>query len=457
MHLGDPNDPRLEEVSGVYLRQYHSLVPIDDRTAGQRRQPSLTVPTALYKGTSETDGETYAIRKLLAPPLMEDAISRGRVWVAMGHPNIVRLVEIFTSHDEGQPLSYVVQAFHPNALTLEQAFLQQRMPVTEDVLWGIALQIIAAIHAVHNAGLSVRSLDLNTVLLTSKETVRLSSAGFLDIIRPDNSRSLHQHQHEDLLSLGQLLVNLSCTSPTAASQQSLQKSTQYIQATFSQEFSALLLLLLSAPQPTIHDAVALTSGRMMRRVSQTQWHVDALTSELNKECENGRLLRLLVKLNTVADRESLGENIDWGASADRRLLRLFRDSVFHAVNDDGSAVVDFASIVHSLNKLDYGHEGKTILSSNTERNGGDLLLVSHRDLASVLDRSFAEVVESQAAAEHAAGGGGGGGGGRGGGQQSGGGGGGGQGWQQQQQQQQHWQQQQQQQQQQYGGGGYDVS
>ena len=176
MHLGDPNDPRLEEVSGVYLRQYHSLVPLDDRTAGQRRQPSLTVPTALYKGTSETDGETYAIRKLLAPPLMEDAISRGRVWVAMGHPNIVRLVEIFTSHDEGQPLSYVVQAFHPNALSLEQAFLHQRMQCNEETIWAVALQLLAALHAAHLAGMAIRLIDLNHVLMTGKDTYRLSAS-----------------------------------------------------------------------------------------------------------------------------------------------------------------------------------------------------------------------------------------------------------------------------------------
>ena len=115
-----------------------------------------------------------------------------------------------------------------------------------------------------------------------KDTFRLSSAGLLDLIRPA-PRNGPMLQADDLLALARLLVNLACTSPTAAVPQSLQKSLGYIQATFSPELSQLLLLLLS-PQATIHDAVAMTSGRMMTRMSQTQAYADALLGELAKEC-----------------------------------------------------------------------------------------------------------------------------------------------------------------------------
>ena len=95
-----------------------------------------------------------------------------------------------------------MQQFYPNALTLEQAYLLQRQPLTEEILWSITLQIIAAVHCVHNAGLAVRTLDLSHVLLTGKDFVRLSTCGLLDMIRPDVSRPTPQQQHEDLLALG---------------------------------------------------------------------------------------------------------------------------------------------------------------------------------------------------------------------------------------------------------------
>ena len=43
------------------------------------------------------------------------------------------------------------------------------------------------------------------------------------------------------------------------------------------------LLLISGGSPTIHDAVALVSGRMMTRMAQQQLYNDALLSEFAKE------------------------------------------------------------------------------------------------------------------------------------------------------------------------------
>ena len=156
------------------------------------------------------------------------------------------------------------------------------------------------------------------------------------------------------------------------------------------------MLLLSGASaggsPTIHDAVALTSGKMMTRLAQTQWHSDALLDSLSKECENGRLLRLIAKLLYTADRPELGEDPAWGQTPDRHLLRLYRDSVFHTSDENGNAVLDFAQVVNSLNKLDAGHEGKTLLTSN---GNAELLVVSYKDVRDVLERSFGELVASE--------------------------------------------------------------
>jgi hypothetical protein len=197
-----------------------------------------------------------------------------------------------------------------------------------------------------------------------------------------------------LLSLGRMLVNLACTNAAAAANaQAIQKSMGFVQASYSPDFSQLLMVLLSTPpQANIHDVVVLVSGRMMTRAAQTQYYCDGLLNELSKECENGRLLRLLVKLSHATDREALDGDTQWGESSDRHLLRLYRDSLFQLNDENGAAVIDFAQTVNSLNKVDFGHDAKALLSSR-----GELLLVSHRDVRDVLERSFGEIVASQEA------------------------------------------------------------
>ena len=149
------------------------------------------------------------------------------------------------------------------------------------------------------------------------------------------------------------------------------------------------------PPPPPAAAAAAAAPRRARldaaRGARLRRYADALLSELDKEMENGRLLRLLSKLNYSADREVLEADEGWGAHPDRQLLRMFRDSLFAQVDEVGAAVVDYAHVVNGLNKLDFGHEGKVCLSSPSD---GSLMLVSYKDLKTVLERSFAQLAAS---------------------------------------------------------------
>ena len=85
--------------------------------------------------------------------------------------------------------------------------------------------------------------DLAHVLVTGKDSVRLSCPGMLDLVRPEG-RPLPQLQQEDMQSLGRLLVNLACSNVNAASsQQALQKSMGFLQASFSSVSGSLSSLV----------------------------------------------------------------------------------------------------------------------------------------------------------------------------------------------------------------------
>lgn len=53
----------------------------------------------------------------------------------------------------------------------------------------------------------------------------------------------------------------------------------------------------------------------------------------------------------------------WSESGDRYLIKLFRDYVFHQVDEQGRPVVDLSHVLTCLNKLDAGIEDKVMLVS----------------------------------------------------------------------------------------------
>jgi len=350
-------------------------VPLDDESRGKHAH---SIPNALFKAVSERDGEVYALRRFDGPQPQANLLQRARSWCSLHHPNVVQLHDIFTEPGGGgAPLTY---------------FVERSMLPSEENLWSHALQLLSALHAIHLAGAAVRLIDTSHVLLTDKHTVRLSSVGLIDVARPDPHKAVNMLQVDDLQALGQLLLCVACASPSAASSPSaISRSMEFVTASFSPELQHLLLLLLSDPKgapPTVHDAVAIVSGRMMTRMAQTQAYADALSAELAKEMENGRLLRLLAKLNAVKDRATLGDDMEWGEHDDRYMMRLLSDSLFGQIDEEGKPVLNLAQLIHSLNKLDVGHEGRALL---TGRHDGALLLVSYKDLKAVLDRSFGEL------------------------------------------------------------------
>ena len=101
----------------------------------------------------------------------------------------------------------------------------------------------------------------------------------------------------------------------------------------------------------------------------------ALESALSQEAENGRLMRLLIKMGYINERpevchaavaipcckrslslfftqcpQHLGDPM-WSETGERYLLKLFRDYVFHQIDDEGKPILDVAHVIESLNKV----------------------------------------------------------------------------------------------------------
>lgn len=140
----------------------------------------------------------------------------------------------------------------------------------------------------------------------------------------------------------------------------------------------------------IETILAMVAVRMTSEIESLHSYTDMLESELSLEVENGRLFRLISKLGFINERPEFDMDPNWSETGDRYLLKLFRDYVFHQVNEDGSPCVDLGHVVESLNKLDIGSPEKIALMSRDEQS---VLVVSYKDLKRCVENSFNELLQ----------------------------------------------------------------
>lgn len=92
-----------------------------------------------------------------------------------------------------------------------------------------------------------------------------------DVINLEAGTSYLLFQLEDLVYLGQILLNLACKSPSAIN--SLQQSIEFIQITYSPDFTKLVLHLLSlktnVPTLNIIDSICqMIAPRLLTEMEQ---------------------------------------------------------------------------------------------------------------------------------------------------------------------------------------------
>jgi len=228
----------------------------------------------------------------------------------------------------------------------------------------------------------MRSLEVNRVLVTGKNRVRLGGASIMDCLTFDGQNVTSVHQQEDLLSFGKLIISLACGS--VSSVHNLPKSVDHISRMYSPDLKNVVLYLLSKPNPrkTIEEVLSsLISSRVVDELNSSLVAQDTIEKELMRELENGRLVRLLCKFGFINERPEFDHDPRWAETGDRYLIKLFRDYVFHQVDENGRPVTDLSHVLTQLNKLDTGVEEKLMLVSRDEAS---CLIVSYKEVSSLL-------------------------------------------------------------------------
>ncbi|KAG9679304.1 PAB-dependent poly(A)-specific ribonuclease subunit pan3, partial [Aureobasidium melanogenum] len=424
------------------IEHFHSLVALD--TNAQKSASAYGYPSWIYKATSSKDGYNYALRRLEGFRLTdENAIRTIQTWKRISNGNVVTVHDAFTTRAFGDSSLIVVTDYHPLSQTLADKIFTpnirnpggtlSRSPgsyVTDHELWGYIVQLASALKAIHSIGLAARLMIPQKILITSKSRLRLNSCGILDITQYEQGRSISELQQDDILEMGRLILCIANKNPTA--HHNTQKSLEHISRAYSEKMREVVTWLLtpaapmtptqaptSSPAPVAattssdHDIdsfLSLISSQITLTFDASLHEADSLTSNLSRELENARLVRLLTKLNMILERPeaTLASNAAnpnqpaaphslnhtssaWSETGERYYLKLFRDYVFHQIDADGRPVLDLGHILTCLNKLDAGIEEKIMLVSRDEQN---CFVVSYREVKRGFESAWTELMKA---------------------------------------------------------------
>ncbi|EIN05871.1 hypothetical protein PUNSTDRAFT_106925 [Punctularia strigosozonata HHB-11173 SS5] len=429
------------------IQGYHSLAPLEpippannpgtpnpSGDASGRRQWGSWF-SSVYRGTKASDGAVYALRRVENYRVMQQAaLGPVDAWSRIRNPGIVSVREGFTTRSFNDNSLVVVYDFHPNAQTLAELHLkphnqgsapfpgglsvlntagrsanrgrhavhngrdrnnkdtqdQQEDKLSERTLWTYIVQIASAIKAVHDAGLAVRMIDPSKILVTGKNRIRISSCGILDVLTYDQQLDMTLLQQEDLQMFGRLIYSLCLGTSNLGNFANVSKVFDGIARQYGQDVKNLLLYLTSKPGPhkNITHCLDMIGGKAVRELDEAQGAVDRLEAELMSELENGRLVRLLCKFGFINERPEFAHEPRWSETGDRYIIKLFRDYVFHQVDEQGRAVVNMGHVLTCLNKLDASSEERILLVSPDEQS---CLVVTFKDVKLCMESAFSEL------------------------------------------------------------------
>ncbi|RKP35628.1 kinase-like domain-containing protein [Dimargaris cristalligena] len=383
------------------VNQYHSLMPLEDTDRGTRG--AIGYVTVVYKAQSSRDGLIYALRRIEGFRLMnEDAMSVVETWRKIQHPNIASLYEAFTTTVFDDNSLVLVYDYYPLAVTMRDFYfgqsgmapsgavgpVQHNQSIPEATLWSYVIQLASALSTVHAMGLAFRTITLEHILMIDKHRLSLDRAGILDLVTYDMPGNVTQFQREDLSCIGRILIILACGNLHALTH--TKEALAFIQRTYSASFKQVIMYLLGrlGPGRNVEDLLRIVGPRIFDELNAQQRQNDLLQAELSRELENARLVRLLTKFGFINERPEFNREADWSETGDRYLIKLFRDFVFHQVDEHGRPVVDMAHVLTCLNKLDAGVSERVMLTSRDEQS---CLIVSYRDIKQCIENAFHEL------------------------------------------------------------------
>lgn len=389
-------------VTSSQFSQFQTIYNIEPQPAESSMIPGLV--SSAYLTTNRFNGKQVVLRRLINLPVDAREIANTlNVLKHFRHPNLVPLHNITPTQEFVLGSNDIVMEYRyiKGARSALDVFFPRAGPnglpvaetsdMTEGLAWSIACQLIGLIRTMHETETPLRGLHISKLLYSDIcGRVYVSGLGLRDVhelattaAQPSGAArpSFEDLRRRDIIDLGQVLAQLVTRNlnPSPGDLQALARSMR-----FSPSFFSLISACLEG-KIRIADLCRGLGERLSMEVGHQQGYADLFYSDCSKELHNGRLMRMMIKLNFVISSSQALSMMDYDTE-DRYALRLLHNYLFNQVDDNQRPRIDWGHVYATLNKLDCGSDDLVQLVSNEDHQA--LLVISFRDLRDILQRTF---------------------------------------------------------------------
>lgn len=373
---------------------YHSIFPLF-----QRYEPSQVFENqqiGVFKAVQSSTNSMVTLVRIQNSNSQSSNLVRGFRMVT--HPNIVKLKNVFyspdfiTRNDEKKNELILVYDYTDFAETLYQLFIFDRRlnSPKENDMWSFICQIFSALKYLHSKGLYYGCMHLRKVLLSPQmKRIHLNAIGQYKLFNDTSSTTMDELQTKDIRDTARILLQLALCEKEEILEKDFDNKIDQLSGKFTKGFISFLKTLHS-DKWTAKDVIKQHLGlHMMQEANTLHSHNDTMERELTKEIENGRLFRLLVKLNHVVQRIAYDPHPGrWEKQGDYYILKLFYNMLFRPQKKI-NGIIDWVHIVENLNKLDVGASESVLLASEDNQT---ILTLSYREIRECFQSAWRELV-----------------------------------------------------------------
>ncbi|PVU98037.1 hypothetical protein BB561_000143 [Smittium simulii] len=303
------------------------------------------------------------------------------------HPNIVQLHEAFTTYAFDDNSLCLVYDYHPDSIACDtESMLKTATMFTDQQIWTFITQIFSAISAIHKIGLTVDILNLGSIIQTSPNRYRLAWAGLSYILI--DSLNYQSKIENDFYNFGIVILRLLLKNANV--EKNIKASISALTERYSNSLVNLVSQLVLEKNYNVDTILASHASILLNQFDSINRQLDNMENNMMNELSNGRISRLLCKLNFIINRPELRNDFRWSETGDRYMLSLFYSYVFHQVSDKGEPILDMAHVISNINKLDAGSNEHVLLISKDEKS---CLIVSYKSIQTSLELAYKELLK----------------------------------------------------------------